>query len=129
MTVKKIFYYRKWFTQVRLTYKSSFGQPWKVDMAMQTVNFKEHEGIVQNSVGQMLSVTSAPWWSSFGSQSIYGDSCGQLKPFSLELPNYVDQLSATKQAGRGTERVLDKGHTTQFTIFPGKLLLLICWDL
>ncbi|KAF7818864.1 33 kDa ribonucleoprotein, chloroplastic [Senna tora] len=85
---------------------------------MQTVYFKEAEGSVQNSVGQMASVTTAPWWSALGSQSIFGESCGQIKPFSLELPNYVDQLAPTKQAGRGAEQVFDKGHTTQFSIFP-----------
>lgn len=89
-------------------------------MAMQTVCLKEHEGIVHNSVGQLSSVTSAPWWSAFGSQSVYGESCGQMKPFSLELPNYIDQLAtASKQSVRGVEQFLDKGHTTQFTIFPG----------
>ncbi|KAF7804218.1 nuclear transcription factor Y subunit A-10-like [Senna tora] len=83
-------------------------------MAMQTVCFKEHEGIVHNSVGQLSSVTSAPWWSAFGPQSVRDESCTQIKPFSLELPN----CAATKQTGRGAQQVLDKGHTTQFTIFP-----------
>lgn len=93
-------------------------------MAMHTALFKESEG----TVGQMSSVTSAPWWSALGSQSIFGDSCGQMKPFSLELPNYVDQLAATKQAGRGAEQVFDKGNTTQFTIFSGNLLFISrCW--
>lgn len=94
-------------------------------MAMQTVYFKEHEGIVNNSVGQLSSVTSAPWWGAFGPQSVHGESCNQMKPFSLEFPNYVEQLAATKQLIRGAQQVLDKGHTTQFTIFPGKFFLLI----
>ncbi|KAI4300538.1 hypothetical protein L6164_033906 [Bauhinia variegata] len=90
-------------------------------MAMQAFCLKEHDGIVQNSVGQLSSVSSAPWWNAFGSQSIYGESCGPVKTFSLELPNYVEQLAATptKPAGRGAEQLFDKGHTTQFTIFPG----------
>ncbi|XP_027366541.1 nuclear transcription factor Y subunit A-10-like isoform X2 [Abrus precatorius] len=87
-------------------------------MAMQTVYLKEHEGVVHNSVGQLSSATSAPWWSAFGSQSVCGESCGQMKPFSLELPNYVDQLATGKQSARGVEQLLDRGHTTQFTIFP-----------
>lgn len=84
-------------------------------MAMQTVHFKEHEGIVHNSVGQLSSVTSAPWWSAFGSQSVYGESCGQMKPFSLQLSTYA----VSKQSVRGVEQFLDKGHATPFTIFPG----------
>lgn len=84
-------------------------------MARRTVYLKEHEGISHNSVGQLSSVTSAPWWS--GSQ--FGESCGQVKTFTLELPTYVDQLAASKQSARGAENVLGKGHTTQFTIFPG----------
>ncbi|XP_061362464.1 nuclear transcription factor Y subunit A-10-like [Gastrolobium bilobum] len=87
-------------------------------MAMQTAYLKEHEGIAHNFVGQLSSVTSAPWWNAFGSQSVYGESCGQIKPFSLELPSCVDQLAASKQSARGAEQVLGKGHTTQFTIFP-----------
>ena len=42
-----------------------------------------------------------------------------MKSFSLEISNYVDQFGAGKQAARGVEQLLDKGHTTQFTIFPG----------
>lgn len=83
---------------------------------MQTVYFKEHAEIVHNSVGQLSSVNSPPWSSALGSQA---------KPFSLEFPNYVDQLAVTKQPGRAAQHVLDKGHTTQFTIFPGNFLLLI----
>nr|QJD20782.1 nuclear factor [Ceanothus thyrsiflorus] len=90
-----------------------------VTMAMQTIFFKEHEGLLPNTIGQLSSVPSAPWWSAFGSQSIYGESCGQLKPLSMEHLGSGDQLSATKQAGRGTELGPDKGNTTQFTIFPG----------
>ncbi|KAL5067542.1 hypothetical protein RYX36_018429 [Vicia faba] len=93
-------------------------------MAMQPLYLKEHEGIVHNSVGQYSSANSAPWWSSnaYGSQSVYGvgDSCGQIKPFSLELSNYMDQLAPTptKNLVRGVEQLFDKGHTNQFTIFP-----------
>ncbi|XP_027350920.1 nuclear transcription factor Y subunit A-10-like [Abrus precatorius] len=87
-------------------------------MAMQTVYVKEHEGNAHNFVGQLSSATSAPWWSAFGSQSVYGESCGQMKPFSLELPTCMDQLAANKSSARGAEQVLGKGHTTQFTIFP-----------
>ncbi|KAJ1379077.1 hypothetical protein SESBI_47216, partial [Sesbania bispinosa] len=88
-------------------------------MAMPTVYLKEHEGIAHNFVGQLSSATSAPWWSAaFGSQSVYGESCGQMKPFSLEPPTCVDQLAASKQSNRGAEQVLGKGHPTQFTIFP-----------
>ncbi|XP_012570383.3 nuclear transcription factor Y subunit A-10 [Cicer arietinum] len=91
-------------------------------MAMQNVYLREHEGTFHNSVGQYSSVNSAPWWNNaFGSsQSVYGgdQSCGQMKPFSLELSNYIDQLGPSKHLGRGVEQLLDKGHTNQFTIFP-----------
>ncbi|XP_054801121.1 nuclear transcription factor Y subunit A-10-like isoform X2 [Prosopis cineraria] len=87
-------------------------------MAMQTVYFKEHEGIVHNSIGQLSSVTSAPWWTAHGSQTVQQESFGQMKHFSLDFPNYVDQLTGPKQPGRASHHVLDKGHTTQFTIFP-----------
>ncbi|KAE9585342.1 hypothetical protein Lal_00017833 [Lupinus albus] len=86
-------------------------------MAMQSVYLKEHEGIAQNSVGKLFHGSSAPWWSAFASQSAYAESSGQMKPFSLEIPNYVDQLGATKSA-IGAEQVFGKRHTTQFTIFP-----------
>jgi nuclear transcription factor Y alpha len=100
-------------------------------MAMQPVYLKEHEGIGHNSVGQYSSVnSSAPWWSNnaFGSQSVYGgESCGQMKPFSLELSNYIDQLAPTKHLSRGVEQLFDKGHhtTNQFTIFPGKFAFIL----
>lgn len=83
---------------------------------MQTVYLKEPEGNAHNFVP---SAASAPWWSVFGSQSVHGESCGQLKPFSLELPNCLDQLATGKPSVREAEQVLGKGHTTQFTIFPG----------
>ncbi|RXH76411.1 hypothetical protein DVH24_019299 [Malus domestica] len=78
-------------------------------MAMQTVYFKEHEGIAPNPIGQFSSALSGPWWSAFGSQPVYGESCGQSKPFTREQPN----------TGQGTEQGLEKGHTNLFTIFPG----------
>ncbi|XP_028784941.1 nuclear transcription factor Y subunit A-10-like isoform X2 [Neltuma alba] len=87
-------------------------------MAMQTVYFKEHEGIVRNSIGQLSSATSAPWWTALGSQAAQHESFGQMKPFSLDFPNYADHLTGPKQPGRAAHQVLDKGHTTQFTIFP-----------
>lgn len=78
-------------------------------MAMQTVYFKEHhEGNGHNQNGQLSSVhSSAPWWSSLGSQSVYGASCGQLKPLSME--------TSTEEAGQ----TLDKPNTTHFSFFPG----------
>ncbi|XP_050381472.1 nuclear transcription factor Y subunit A-10 [Argentina anserina] len=83
-------------------------------MAMQTVHYKEHEGL-----GQLTSVL--PWWgSAFGSQQAYGESCGNSKPFTMELHDSGNQLTATKRPGRGsTEQGLDKGNTNQFTVFPG----------
>ncbi|OMP02367.1 CCAAT-binding transcription factor, subunit B [Corchorus capsularis] len=88
-------------------------------MAMQTLYLKEHDGIVHNPMGQLAaaSVPSIPWWTALGSQSVYGDSCGQLKPLLVE--NH-DQLTSTKQAGRVTEHheVINKGNPAQFTIFP-----------
>lgn len=89
---------------------------------MQSVYLKENEGIAHNFVGQLSSANSgaAPWWSSFGSQSLYGESggCGQIKSFSLEPPISVNQFGATKQLGRGAEHLLGKEHTNHFTIFP-----------
>jgi len=109
LCLQKAAYYKP----TRLTKKSSFG-------TMQTVYLKEHEGNAHNFVGTLSSAASAPWWSAFGSQSVHqGESCGQVKPFSLELPNCIDQLAATKPLARGADQVLGKGHITQFTIFPG----------
>ncbi|KAB2607963.1 nuclear transcription factor Y subunit A-10-like [Pyrus ussuriensis x Pyrus communis] len=88
-------------------------------MSMQTVYFKEHEGIAPNPIGQFSSALSGPWWSAFGSQPVYGESCGQSKPFTREQPNTGDHFTATKLAGQGTEQELEKGHTNLFTIFPG----------
>jgi len=96
-------------------------------MAMQTAYLKEHEGIVHNSVGQLSSsATSAPWWNGSGSQPVYGDYCAQNKPFSLEFSNYVDPYAAGKQVVRGAEPVIDRGHATQFSIFPGIKLSFGC---
>ncbi|GAV63872.1 CBFB_NFYA domain-containing protein [Cephalotus follicularis] len=86
-------------------------------MALQTVFFKEHEGIVHNSNGQLSSVLSVPWLSALGSQSAYGD--GQLKTLSIELSNSGEQLTVHKQANHGAEQGPDKRDTTQLTIFPG----------
>ncbi|KAM0990177.1 hypothetical protein ACFX13_008832 [Malus domestica] len=88
-------------------------------MAMQTVYFKGHEGIAPNPIGQFSSALSGPWWSSLGSQPVYGESCGLSKPSTKEQPNTGDHFNATKLAGRGTEQGLEKGNTNQFTIFPG----------
>ncbi|XP_022766940.1 nuclear transcription factor Y subunit A-10-like [Durio zibethinus] len=88
-------------------------------MAMQTRYLKEHDGIAHNPMGQTAPVPSLPWWSGLGSQSVYGESCGQLKPLLMEHPSTGDQVTSTKQAWRGTEQGLNKGNPTQFTIFPG----------
>ncbi|RDX60702.1 Nuclear transcription factor Y subunit A-2, partial [Mucuna pruriens] len=104
-----------YFTATRLTFEIIF---WRVYMAMQSVYLKEHEGNTHSSVGALSSAASAPWWSAFGSQSVHGESCVQMKSFSLEIPNCIDQLAASKPSARGPEQVLAKGHTTHFTIFP-----------
>ena len=91
-------------------------------MAMQTLYLKEHDGIVHNPMGQLASVPSLPWWSALGSQSVYGESCGQLKPMLMEHTSSGDQVTSTKQAGRGTEQELNKGNPAQFIIFPGNLI-------
>ncbi|XP_062112389.1 nuclear transcription factor Y subunit A-10-like [Humulus lupulus] len=88
-------------------------------MAMQTIYLKEHEGLVPNTIGHLSSISSVPWWSAFGSQSVFGDSCDQLKPLSMEKPGTGDLLFSTKHAGRGADLGPDKGNITQFTIFPG----------
>lgn len=79
---------------------------------MQTIYFKEHEGIGHNSTGQLSSPAAVPWWSGLGSQSVYGESFGHLKSSSAENPAKGDQLTAIKH---GT----DKGNSTHFTIFAG----------
>ncbi|KAF2308311.1 hypothetical protein GH714_039971 [Hevea brasiliensis] len=89
-------------------------------MAVKTLYFKEHEGIVHNPIGQLSSVPSMPWWNTFGSQSSYGESCALFKPSLMEQPPICeDSLTAMKQARLGIEQGLVKGNMTQFTIFPG----------
>ncbi|KAF1897978.1 hypothetical protein Lal_00032740 [Lupinus albus] len=85
-------------------------------MEIQSVYLKEHEGI---------HASSAPWWSSFASESGYGESYGQMKPFSLDFPNYEDQLAGTKKSARVAEQVFGKGYTTQFTIFSVTVLAIL----
>ncbi|KAK9289576.1 hypothetical protein L1049_007732 [Liquidambar formosana] len=87
-------------------------------MTMQAVYFKEHGGIVHNPIGQLSSAASVPWWSAFGPQSVNGEPSGQSKFLSMEHPSGGDQLTATKHEERGTEQGAEKGHMTQFTIFP-----------
>ncbi|XVE75851.1 hypothetical protein DITRI_Ditri12bG0124600 [Diplodiscus trichospermus] len=88
-------------------------------MATQTLYLKEHDGIVHNPMEQLASVPSVPWWSALGSQSVYGESYGQLKPLLMEHQSSGDQVTSTKQARRATEQELIKGNPAQFTIFPG----------
>lgn len=90
-------------------------------MATETFYFKQREGIVHNPMGQL----SAHWWSAITSPSVYGEACGQLKPLSIEHPSGGggDQLITNKQAARGTEQATARANTTQFTLFPGKLML------
>ncbi|KAF7149450.1 hypothetical protein RHSIM_Rhsim03G0063600 [Rhododendron simsii] len=87
-------------------------------MTMHALYLKEHEGIVRNPIGQLPSA-AVPWWSGIGSQSTYNEPFGQIKSSFLEHPNSGGQLTANKRAERGTEQGLEKGNTTQFTIFPG----------
>ncbi|KDP36098.1 hypothetical protein JCGZ_08742 [Jatropha curcas] len=90
-------------------------------MAVKTLFFKENDGIVHNPIGQLSSVPSIPWWSNLGPQSAYGESFGSFKLSSMEQSIGGDQVTAMKQARRGTEQGLDidKGNTTQFTMFSG----------
>lgn len=90
-------------------------------MTMPALYLKEHEGVVRNPIGQ-LSSAAVPWWSGIGSQSTYNEPFGQIKSSFLEHPNSGGQLTANKRAERGTEQGLEKGNTTQFTIFPGNFL-------
>lgn len=87
---------------------------------MTTMNsyLKEQEGISHNSMAQISSTPSAPWWSAFAaSPSVYGEGCGQVKNLSMEHLITAGQLTSAKQAGLGAERGGDKGNMTQFTIF------------
>ncbi|XP_021892429.1 nuclear transcription factor Y subunit A-10-like, partial [Carica papaya] len=88
-------------------------------MAMQTVYFKEHEGVVHNPTGQFSSVPQASRWGAFGSQSVYVEACGQFKSLSMENTAGGFQLAAAKQRGTCTDQGPDKGTVTPFTIFPG----------
>ncbi|KAE8731132.1 agamous-like MADS-box protein AGL8-like protein [Hibiscus syriacus] len=85
-------------------------------MAMQTLYVKEHDGNVRDPMGQLAQVPSQTWWTALKSQaSIYGESCGQLKPVLMERPSNGDQLPWSKQAEQG----VNKGRPAQFTLFPG----------
>ena len=92
-------------------------------MAMQTIFFKGHEGHNPNTIGQLSSVPSGPWWSAFGSsQPLFGESCGQVKPFSIEQPGAGGGGGGgggAKEAARGADLGLERGNTKHFTIFPG----------
>ncbi|XP_015577804.2 nuclear transcription factor Y subunit A-10 [Ricinus communis] len=88
-------------------------------MAVKTLYFKEHEGTVHNPIGQLSSVPSMPWWSSFGPQSVYGEPYDLLKPSTMENPIGGDRVTAVKQVRRDTRQDLDKGNTIHFTVFRG----------
>lgn len=81
------------------------------------MKIKEHEGIVRNPSGQLSTVL--PWWATFGSQAVTGESCGLLRALPVEQLA-IGGEAATKQARMSTDQRLDKGNITQFTIFPGK---------
>lgn len=78
-------------------------------------------GVVQNHIGQLPSA-AVPWWSGIGSRSTYNEPFGQTKSSFLENPNSGGQLTANKRSERGIEQGMEKGNTTQFTIFPGNFL-------
>nr|APR64131.1 hypothetical protein [Populus tomentosa] len=80
-----------------------------------TMKMKEYEGIVHNPSGQLSAV---PWWTAFGSQAVTGESCGLLRALPVEQLA-IGGEAATKQARMSTDRRLDQGNITQFTIFPG----------
>lgn len=75
-------------------------------MAMEAVYFKEHEGILHNSV------TAAPWWITYGTQPFLGDSLRQSNASFGNRSNSDEHFTASKQAA-------DKGNITQFIISPG----------
>ncbi|KAJ8754516.1 hypothetical protein K2173_005677 [Erythroxylum novogranatense] len=88
-------------------------------MAMKTLFFKEHEGIVHNSIAPMSS--SVPWWSTVvGSQSVHGETCRQSKTTSMGKPTVGEEVTVpSKLDGRSRELELERDSTTPFTIFPG----------
>ncbi|KAF8397990.1 hypothetical protein HHK36_016916 [Tetracentron sinense] len=87
---------------------------------MQTVSFKENEGIEHNRIAQLSPVSSMPWWSAFGSQPVYEESFGKMKSLSVDQPSGGDPLIATpRQEQSGTDQGLEKNNTAQFTIFTG----------
>ncbi|OWM82595.1 nuclear transcription factor Y subunit A-10-like [Punica granatum] len=83
-------------------------------MTTEAVYFKEHEGIMHNSAGQ-LSSPLAPglWWGAgYGAQSFQSNSS------QLERTGCGDHFAASKQAEQGTKQSADKGSVTQ-SIFSG----------
>ncbi|XP_058105290.1 nuclear transcription factor Y subunit A-10-like isoform X2 [Magnolia sinica] len=93
---------------------------------MQTACFKDHGGILQNPIPQST-VPFMPWWTTAGSQQIFGESFSQLKSIARDHPNGEDHSSATPRQGH---QATDHGpilaipekegyDAAKFSIFPG----------
>ncbi|XP_058105292.1 nuclear transcription factor Y subunit A-10-like isoform X4 [Magnolia sinica] len=95
---------------------------------MQTACFKDHGGILQNPIPQST-VPFMPWWTTAGSQQIFGESFSQLKSIARDHPNGEDHSSATPRQGH---QATDHGpilaipekegyDAAKFSIFPDHL--------
>ncbi|KAI4369132.1 hypothetical protein MLD38_017616 [Melastoma candidum] len=83
-------------------------------MAMQTLHFKEHDGVLGNQ-GPVGQLSSAPWWV----QSFNGDSSGHFNSSPAANPTeiFADHLGAAKQGRATGEQGLEKGGLTHFPMF------------
>ncbi|EYU38682.1 hypothetical protein MIMGU_mgv1a010361mg [Erythranthe guttata] len=88
-------------------------------MNSHTVFFKENEGVAPNHLN--VSLSELPRWIGLGSQpaaAVYGDPFVQSKLTSLELPaGGRNQFTVAKDTDN--QQGLEKGITTQFTLFSG----------
>ncbi|KAM0951986.1 putative transcription factor Hap2/NF-YA family [Dioscorea sansibarensis] len=91
-----------------------------------TMSFKKNGGVGQVCVLQQPQAPVMPWW--VGSPPVYGDSFGQLKPFSVDqshgvspVPVAIGQVHHSADQRLGPEPAIqEKGSKaiTTFAIFP-----------
>ncbi|KAK4776145.1 hypothetical protein SAY87_024106 [Trapa incisa] len=83
-------------------------------MAMEGNYFKEHEGILHGSTGQLSSSQPALWWTAgYGAQSF------QPNPSSAGQKRSVEHSATLKQSDQATKHNSDKRSLTQYTISSG----------
>ncbi|XP_039140748.1 nuclear transcription factor Y subunit A-10-like isoform X1 [Dioscorea cayenensis subsp. rotundata] len=91
-----------------------------------TMSLKKNGGVGQICVLQQPQAPVMPWW--VGSPAVYGESFGQLKPFSVDqsngvspVPVTIGQMHHSADQRLGPEPAIqEKGSNgiTKFTIFP-----------